>query len=519
MKLLLRLPWFLVAFLLPWFLVGFLAVAGSPRAAAGTRETGDADVLPNIVLVSADNLGYGDVECYEADTNIGDHTLGGRAAHAITHQINSDLKDGKIRQNAPPAQLYNLAEDPLHRKNVFREFPDVAARLSELLQQYKKQDRTVPRVGSQLAPVAGSSRTDAKSFPDSIGEAAKLHQTGAGDTSRDEGLTPPDQAISSVTFTYSDAPGIGLEAGVCRRDPSDVIRVGDTYYVYYTKVVRDELPKKSRSLYPSGYPGTVWYATSNDEGRTWTEIGEALAAGPDGAFDSFGVFTPNILKQGGRYFLYYTGVRPTPTRDDGVFENNSTNDFTAIGLAVSDSPSGPFARIGNQPIMEVSDRRDQFDSYRIDDACLLVHDGKVWLYYKGRALRYGTAGPRHTQMGVAVAAAPAGRYVRQNGGRPVQNSGHEVLIWEDGPTGGVMSLVSNTGPNGRTMQYAADGLGFHVLVRDLKDQPKAPGLFRPELTDPVASAATTDSRWGISMVHGRDPYLRRFEMRAKRPPR
>ena len=43
--------------------------------------------------------------------------------------------------------------------------------------------------------------------------------------------TQSDQAITSVTFNYSDARGIGPEPGVCRRDPSDVIPVGDTYYL------------------------------------------------------------------------------------------------------------------------------------------------------------------------------------------------------------------------------------------------------------------------------------------------
>jgi hypothetical protein len=182
--------------------------------------------------------------------------------------------------------------------------------------------------------------------------------------------------IRSLSFRYSDVTGIGKEIGVCRRDPSDVIRVGDTCYVYYTKVIRDELPAARRRLYPSGYPGTVWYAVSKDEGRTWDEQGQALGLGEPGAFDSFGVFTPNILAYEGKYWLYYTGVRPTPGRA-GVFENNSTNDPTAIGVAVADLPDGPFKRVANNPVLATGGERQAFDSYRVHDACLVVRGGKV----------------------------------------------------------------------------------------------------------------------------------------------
>ena len=39
----------------------------------------------------------------------------------------------------------------------------------------------------------------------------------------------------TVTVTHSKIEGIGAEAGVMRRDPSDVIKVGDLFYVWYSK--------------------------------------------------------------------------------------------------------------------------------------------------------------------------------------------------------------------------------------------------------------------------------------------
>jgi hypothetical protein len=308
--------------------------------------------------------------------------------------------------------------------------------------------------------------------------------------------------LRDITCLYTEVSGIGLEEGVCRRDPSDVIKVGDTWYVWYTKVARADLPEKWRSLYPSGYPGTIWFATSHDEGRSWTEQAQALGTGPSGSFDSFGVFTPNILKQGGQCYLYYTAVRPTPGRADGAFENNSTSDFTAIGLAVADAPDGPFRRVGTEPILRPATGGKRFDSYRVDDASLLIRTARVWLYYKGRSLAHGRGGPGRTQMGLAVAEQPAGPYVRTNDGRPLLKDSHEVLIWQHGQ--GVAAVASIS----RTIQYSTDGLHFQRIA-DLQNRPNAPGAYRPELTEPAEAAPGI--RWGVSMRHGPHPYLVRFQ--------
>jgi len=318
--------------------------------------------------------------------------------------------------------------------------------------------------------------------------------------------------IPPVAFSHQNVEGLEHERGVVRRDPSDVIKSGDTYYVYYSKVVKAELPANKRHLGGSGYPATIWYASSPD-GLKWTERGEAIGLGVAGAWDSFGVFTPNILKHNDKYWLYYTGVCPTPGRTDGKFENNSENDFTAIGVVVSDSPDGPFERPSDKPVLTVGQTRGAFDSYRVDDACLLIRSDKVWLYYKGRSLGHGRSGPRFTRMGVAVAGAPAGPFTKLNNGKPVQDSGHEVQIWQHGT--GVMSLVSPHGPNGRTLQFAEDGVSFQVIQRGLKNQPNAPGLYRPELTAPQTE--TDLPEWGIGMVYGGEPHLRRYDCKWTKP--
>ncbi|MDX2431740.1 MAG: glycoside hydrolase N-terminal domain-containing protein, partial [Bacteroides sp.] len=137
-----------------------------------------------------------------------------------------------------------------------------------------------------------------------------------------------DFASNSVSFSYAEISGIGKDSLFNRRDNSDIIKVGNKHYVWYTRMDSPITP---------GYWGNIWYASSEDEGYTWKEQGMALGTGEDGAFDSFGVFTPNILAYEGKYYLYYTGVKPTPGNPNKEFEGNSTTDITAIGLAVADS--------------------------------------------------------------------------------------------------------------------------------------------------------------------------------------
>ncbi|WP_299668376.1 family 43 glycosylhydrolase [uncultured Polaribacter sp.] len=300
--------------------------------------------------------------------------------------------------------------------------------------------------------------------------------------------------IDAVKFTYQKLSALGQETTYNRRDNSDIIKVNDTYYMWYTRM---------DSPIRSGYWGTIWYATSKDKGYTWQEQGMALDLGKAGTFDSHAVFTPNILVYKDKYYMYYTGVKPTPDNKKNEFENNATTDITAIGLAVADNPNGPFVRVENNPVLEVSKVASDFDSFRIDDASLLVKNDKIWLFYKGRSLADGKQGPKKTKMSVAYAEKPEGPYTKHDGS--LLDKSHEVLIWLK--DGGVASLASINS----TINYAKDGEHFSILNKGLKNIPKAPGLYRPHLEN--GNPNTEIPGWGISMIQKKNlAYLIRFEM-------
>jgi arylsulfatase A-like enzyme len=74
----------------------------------------------------------------------GHGALGGPAALKFANEVNSDVEDGKLKPDAPPAQLYNLNVDLSQSQNVIREYPDIAKKMKEELDKIKFSVKTRP---------------------------------------------------------------------------------------------------------------------------------------------------------------------------------------------------------------------------------------------------------------------------------------------------------------------------------------------------------------------------------------
>ena len=116
---------------------------------------------------------------------IGDHLLGGAAAQQLTELVNSDVVEGAIRNNAPPAQLYDLQADPYQARNVHDEHPDVVAELATDLKNWQAEIPSSERLGwINLNQSAG--RQNPKS-PSTNGAAPK---------------TPAGPSVRSASFDF-----------------------------------------------------------------------------------------------------------------------------------------------------------------------------------------------------------------------------------------------------------------------------------------------------------------------------
>lgn len=66
----------------------------------------------------------------------GDHTFGGPPAVSFVGSTNSDIDAGKIKPDAPEAQLYDLESDTSQTLNLYEHNPEVVEEMQELLQRY-----------------------------------------------------------------------------------------------------------------------------------------------------------------------------------------------------------------------------------------------------------------------------------------------------------------------------------------------------------------------------------------------
>ncbi|MFC5050421.1 arylsulfatase [Rubritalea spongiae] len=69
----------------------------------------------------------------------GHHGFSGPAAASFIGNKNSDIEKGKIKKEAPPAQLYDLEADVNQTQNVIKEHPEVAKQMQEILKGYRAE--------------------------------------------------------------------------------------------------------------------------------------------------------------------------------------------------------------------------------------------------------------------------------------------------------------------------------------------------------------------------------------------
>ncbi len=317
-------------------------------------------------------------------------------------------------------------------------------------------------------------------------------------------------------FDECPVEGIGFEDGIHRRDPSSILLVGDTYYVYYTKSIGPHVGFHSGDLSAKVFPwdhSELWYATSKD-GYKWEEKGLALPRGEAGEYDDRSVFTPEALEYEGKYYLVYQVVKDP-------YVNRS---YESIAIAVSDSPDGPFVK-SKAPIVEPSadgewdgdeDNRfavkskGSFDSHKTHDPLLIPFKGKFYLYYKGEIMGEELyMGGRETKWGVAIADDILGPYVKSEY-NPITNSGHETCLWKY--NGGIAAFLRTDGVEKNTMQFAEDGINFEIKSV-IKAGPEASGPFRAEesFDNPLAGL-----QWGLTHKWKNGwGYIERFDINEK----
>ncbi|WP_405895793.1 family 43 glycosylhydrolase [Streptomyces sp. NBC_00104] len=133
-------------------------------------------------------------------------------------------------------------------------------------------------------------------------------------------------------------------------DPN-IVRFGDTFYIYPTTDGFE------------GWSGTQFKAYSSTDLVHWKDHGVILDLGPDVSWADSRAWAPAMEERNGKYYFYFCAD-------------------ANIGVAVSDSPTGPFTDALGKPLLKAG----AYSGQMIDPAVFTDDDGKTYLYWgNGRA--------------------------------------------------------------------------------------------------------------------------------------
>lgn len=149
----------------------------------------------------------------------------------------------------------------------------------------------------------------------------------------------------------------------------------------------------------------IAHAVADTPEGPYTVLGTVLSGRGEGHWDADTIHNPTIQKVGDKYALFFIGNNLSNAKlHDGHHASTQR-----VGLALSDSLYGPFERVSEEPILEVSNNRKDWDSYLTTNPALLQHpNGEYWLYYKA----WDKYNDDMRKMGVAIAKDIKGPYVK-----------------------------------------------------------------------------------------------------------
>ncbi|MFF2485944.1 family 43 glycosylhydrolase [Microbacterium sp. NPDC058062] len=171
-------------------------------------------------------------------------------------------------------------------------------------------------------------------------------------------------------------------------DPNIAV-FGDTYYIYATT---DGL---------AGWGGNTFYVWKSKDLVNWERAAQPFLT-LDGAngnvpWATGNAWAPTIIERDGKYYFYFSGHNPTYNRK-------------TIGVAVADSPEGPFIA---QPTAMILNNEAVTSGQAIDPAAF--HDPVTGKWYLGWGNGSATSGPVLAELNDDMVSIKPGTYQRISG--------------------------------------------------------------------------------------------------------
>ncbi|WP_334523112.1 family 43 glycosylhydrolase [Streptomyces sp. B21-105] len=279
----------------------------------------------------------------------------------------------------------------------------------------------------QFTVAQGASISPASGTPRDFTEPLTYEVTGSGGEKR-------TWTVEALEMKSPVLPGLTA-------DPN-IVAFGDTFYLYPTT---DGF---------AGWSGTQFKAYSSKDLVHWTDHGVVLDLGPDVSWADARAWAPTAAEKDGKYYLYYSAD-------------------TNIGVAVSDSPTGPFTDPLGKPLIA----RGAYTGQMIDPAVFTDDDGTRYLYWgNGRAYVV----PLHDDMvsfdaSKVTAITPSGY---NEGSFVIKRNGTYYFMWSENDTRDEnyrVAYATGTSPTGpwtkrgvileKDLALGIKGTGHHSVVQ------------------------------------------------------
>lgn len=276
-------------------------------------------VKPSELYDSAkDYSGYIGRSLYSADPYFGgevdDFRVYGRALSAAEVMELSGNTAGIARATHPALKVDALLDNANSKITLpLKEGTDLTALAPEFTLAH----------GAAISPASGSVHDFSKPVTYEV--------TGSDGTRR-------TWTVSALVMKSPVLPGLNA-------DPN-IVRFGDTFYMYPTTDGFE------------GWSGTQFKAYSSTDLVHWTDHGVILDLGPDVSWADSRAWAPTIAEKDGKYYFYFCAD-------------------ASIGVAVSDSPTGPFKDALGKPLLKAG----EYSGQMIDPAVFTDDDGRSYLYW------------------------------------------------------------------------------------------------------------------------------------------
>lgn len=271
----------------------------------------------------------------------------------------------------------------------------------------------------------------------------------------------------------------------------------DGYYIWGGSVIRDKIGLYH--MFVSRWAKDKYFSAW----LTDSHIVRAVSTEPDGPFEvvekieslhsqtwcSKMVHNPTVKRYGDKYYLFYVG---TTYENEVTYKPKFDPEHPArynqqIGVAVADSPGGPWKPSSMNPIL--SPRDGQWDSTFVTNPSVYEVDGEIRIIYKAKLPKEKTL-----ILGMAAAKDPEGPYERKGPSPLFPYDVEDPCIWKEGssyrmlvkamsdelvPAGSGILFESH---NGENFEVAADKLAYErVISWQQRDEETVTRLERPQV--------------------------------------